>query len=104
MLPAEGQEVDHVNLDTLDHRRVNLRLCTCRENHFNRRKYGNGSSGYKGVSWYRPYRKWRVYATKDGRTHHLGYFDTKADAARAYDAKARELFGEFARCNFEVDP
>jgi len=103
MLPAEGQEVDHVSIDTLDNRRANLRLCTAQENHFNRRRYSNGSSGHKGVSWYRPYGKWRAYVTKAGHTHHLGYFETKTDAARAYDSKARELFGEFARPNFTVE-
>jgi hypothetical protein len=100
MTPEQGLEVDHISGDTFDNRRANLRLCTIQENHFNRRRYSNGSSGYKGVSWYRPYSKWRAYATKAGRTHHLGYFDAAEDAAHAYDAAACNLFGEFAYLNF----
>jgi len=36
----------------------------------------------------------------DGKTIFLGYFDSELDAAKVYDDKARELFGDFAQLNF----
>jgi hypothetical protein len=103
-----GQVVDHINGDVLDCRRENLRICTVRENRANvvsskNRKLG----GYKGVSWHSTRGKW--FATirggiigLDGRrkTLFLGEFTDPAEAAHAYDKKAREVFGEFAALNF----
>jgi len=40
---------------------------------------------------------------KDGKSLYLGTYTDETDAARAYDAAARQKFGEFARCNFPAD-
>jgi hypothetical protein len=92
--------VDHINGDGLDNRRANLREVTNAQNHFNRAKSRIGSSQYKGVCWHRARRRWRADIMRDGRSRTLGYFDDEEAAARAYDAAARELFGEYARPNF----
>jgi hypothetical protein len=57
-----------------------------------------GISRYKGVS--RNREKWQARIKVDGKQSHLGIFTDEEDAARAYDAAARELFGEFAYLNF----
>lgn len=93
----EGQTIDHINQNGLDNRRENLRFCTTSENLHNRSSIG-GSSKYKGVS--RVKNKWRSYIWQDYKRIHLGYFEKEEDAARAYDIKAVELFGEFAKLNF----
>lgn len=102
--PGEGQEVDHINGNKLDNRRSNLRCCSHLENCFNRKNNKNNSSGYRGV--YRDKRRpsWRSYVRVGRKQCDLGSFKTAEDAARAYDASAKKLYGEFARLNFPVKP
>ena len=95
-----GLQVDHINGDTLDNRRANLRLCSNAENARNqRRPFGKKSSVFKGVCWNREHGRWVAYIKVDGRKIHLGYFDFETGAALAYDGAAQEYFGEFARVN-----
>lgn len=88
---------DHANMQKLDNRRCNLRVCTAAQNNANKPSL---TKRFKGVS--RP-AKWPnlIYGkiTHNGKTRHLGRFFTEEDAARAYDAAAVELYGEFARLN-----
>lgn len=59
------------------------------------------SSRYVGVHWHKENKKWVAQIRpKDRKICHLGYFDTEEEAARAYDRKARELYGDKARLNF----
>lgn len=88
-------EVDHKNGDALDNRRCNLRLCTHQQNMHNRKLSKNNTSGYKGISFRKRSQKW--YASINV---FIGSYDTSEEAARAYDTKAIELFGEFAKPNF----
>ena len=97
---VEGRHSDHVNLDGLDNRRANLRVCTHTENNRNSRKRKDNTSGYMGVSWYARRKKWQAIIGADREKHWLGYFDDIEEAARAYDAAALALHGEFATCNF----
>lgn len=98
---TKGEEVDHINHDTLDNRRENLRLASHSENMRNRKKYKSNTSGYKGVSWRNDIKKWHVQITFHNRRIHLGYFDDPIEAARAYDQAALLYFGDFANLNFE---
>lgn len=92
--------VDHINGNTRDNRRSNLRVCTQQENSRNRRIGKNNNSGFKGVSWKADIGKWRARIMVDRKEISLGAFDDKVSAARAYDNAAIEFFGEFARLNF----
>lgn len=101
----EGKVIDHVNGNGLDNRQANVRFATSQQNGWNKRKQrGNYSSQYKGVSWDKNRNVWRARIKYKGRSIHLGRFDTEEKAGRAYDAKARELFGEFAWLNFPERP
>lgn len=91
--------VDHVNGDGLDNRRANLRQATRGQNMANRRTPRTNRSGFKGVAKHRSGR-WQARIWHERRMRSLGLFATPEDAARAYDAAAKELFGEFARPNF----
>ena len=97
--PPKGMEVDHRYHDTLDCRRVNMRVCTRSQNQQNKVKY-KGSSKYKGVYWHTARDSWQTQIKHNGRTTYLGRFSDEADAAHVYDTKAREYFGEFAYLNF----
>lgn len=90
-----GLQVDHINGDTLDNRRDNLRICTHLENVMNRPGRG-GTSKYKGVFYDK--RRDRYYARHGGK--HIGSFRSEDDAARAYDDHVRALHGDYAWLNF----
>jgi hypothetical protein len=96
-----GKCADHINHNGLDNRRANLRIVTQEQNTWNKRKkHGNYSSRYKGVIWYKRSSKWKARIIYRGKDIFIGYFDDEESAAKAYDAKAQELFGEYAALNF----
>lgn len=101
---TRGKKYDHKDLNPLNNLRDNIRPATSGQNGMNRRKFMNGHSQYKGPSFYKAKGKWISQIMKDGKNYWLGYFDTDIDAAKAYDKKAIELFGEFANLNFPVVP
>lgn len=96
-------KVDHINGNGLDNRRANLRIGTGADN---ARNHGttHGSSKYKGVHWFKRRGLWTasIGITESGKSRKqiIGYYDSEEDAGLAYDRKALELFGEFARVNF----
>ncbi len=94
--------IDHKDGDCLNNRRSNIRPATRGQNEQNKGKgtYRAFTSRYKGVRWVERDKRWRATIKTDGRRIALGQFQSEEAAARAYDAAAREIFGEFARCNF----
>ena len=99
---VEGQEVDHINHDTLDNRRCNLRVCSHAQNLWNVRKRTGCTSEYKGVYWDAVREKWGVTIRTNGRTRGVGRFATELEAARVYDEAVRAERGEFAVTNLEA--
>jgi hypothetical protein len=96
---------DHINGDGLNNQRSNLRAAAPRQQQMNRRKQAaRCSSRFKGVFWYKRSGRWQANIRLDGKQYHLGYFTDEVEAARAYDAAAAVMFGEFARLNFERLP
>jgi hypothetical protein len=92
--------VDHQNHNGLDNRRSNLRIATLAQNGWNRRKTtAKCTSRYKGVCWSKREGMWHAQIKHNGKQNTIGYFDDEQKAARAYDTKAKELFGEFATLN-----
>lgn len=100
ILNANGAVIDHVDHDGLNNTRANLRTVTKRENRQNSRKRTPGLSSFKGVTWKSSHNKWNARITIEGKTKHLGYFDSEIEAATAYDAAARQHFQSFAHTNF----
>ncbi len=97
-------EVNHINQNTLDNRRENLRLATTQQNQFNRKLQKNNKSGFKGVVFHDSgghhlKRPWRVFIQINKKKKHVGYFQTPEEAARAYDDAAVEHYGEYALTN-----
>ncbi|MBN1361996.1 MAG: HNH endonuclease [Sedimentisphaerales bacterium] len=103
MNAPEGSVVDHKNHNSLNNRRRNLRLCTQKENSRNAVPNRRGTSRFKGVYFLKRTGKWIATINYNGKTMHLGSFDDEIEAAKAYDRKAHELFGEFAYLNFPED-
>lgn len=96
---TKDKVIDHINGNTLDNRRFNLRICDINENVRNSKISKSNKSGLKGVSWYKTSNKWRASITMKSRTINLGHFKTKEEAAIVYDIWAIFYFGEFARTN-----
>ena len=96
----KGMDVDHINGNPLDNRKSNLRICTHTENNRNRGANKNNTSGYKGAYWHKQNKKWRAQIVRNNKAIHIGLYESKEEAARAYDKKAKELHGEFAYLNF----
>jgi len=90
---------DHINGNSLDNRRSNLRICTMTQNNQNTRLSVDNTSGFKGVGYLKSTKKWRAYITKNSKQIFLGTFFTKKKAALAYNVAAKQYFGEFARLN-----
>jgi hypothetical protein len=96
-----GFLVDHVNNNSLDDRKSNLRPATPSQNICNRRLSKAGcSSKYRGVFWYKRAKKWCAAINHERKYIRLGLFSSEIEAAKAYDAAARKYHGEFARLNF----
>lgn len=91
---------DHINHNTLDNRRDNLRICTQQQNEMNRKPNKNTSSQFKGVTWNKQRGKWMTRISINGVRKYLGYFALEELAALAYDMIAIREHGEFACLNF----
>lgn len=100
----DEQQVDHRDGNGLNNRRKNLRCASNAQNAYNMALRPNSLSGYKGVSRYSSHNRytgeWVASIKHNGKKLYLGKFIDPKDAALAYDAKAKELFGEFAWLNF----
>lgn len=90
---------DHINGNTLDNRKCNLRLCNKQQNSWNRKIHKNNSSGYKGVIFIKSLNKYKSLIIYNKKLYYLGVFYDKKDAAKAYNKAAIKFFGEFAKLN-----
>lgn len=97
MNPPAGMLVDHINGDTLDNRRCNLRVCTKGQNQMNMRRNSRNTSGYRGVHWHALRGKWVAMIKVNGERHYLGLFESVEAAATAYAEASRKYHGEFGR-------
>lgn len=102
--PPDGFESDHINHNGLDNRRANLRACTRSQNQQNKKAKLGVTSQYKGVHYRlgKLKKHWIAQIQINKKSIYLGYFKNEIAAAKAYDSKAVELFGDFAYLNFRI--
>jgi len=102
MSAPDGVNVDHIDHDTLNNQRLNLRLCTVTQNNQNLNMRKDNTSGYKGVTLDKSTGHWKPLLYVDGEPFSFGCYKEKHHAALAYDLWATDLHGEFASTNFPV--
>ena len=83
MNPPKGMDTDHINGNTCDNRRQNLRVCTRSENMQNRGKQKTNTSGFVGVV--ASGKNWKAQMRHEGKHIYFGTYRTRAEAARARD-------------------
>lgn len=81
----QGQFVDHINGNSLDNRKENLRIASRADNMQNTRKRANGSSVFKGVDYKKRQKCWRARLYINGKQYNLGNYGTEIEAAEAYN-------------------
>ena len=89
-------EVDHINGDSLDNRKCNLRVCTHDKNLKNQKLHSNNTSGYSGVNWDKNKRRWVAEIIVDGKRIRKR-FKSKNEAIAKRKEWEKLYFGEYAR-------
>jgi len=97
--PNDGKFTDHIDMNGLNNQRKNLRVATKGQNEANQIKYRNNTSGFKGVSWHKGTEKWEAKIMVNSQSKYLGLFNSRIDAAHAYNDAAIKYHGDFARLN-----
>lgn len=92
-----GMDVDHINGNSLDNRRSNLRACTHAQNMQNMKLSKSNKSGYRGVYWDKQCGKWRSRFSANGKMVEVGTFHDKYEAVLAYERASTDHYGEFKR-------
>jgi hypothetical protein len=95
--------IDHKNGARSDNKWENLRLATDQQNSVNRKKKGGTSSVYHGVTFRFDIGKWSAQLKEQGKHISCGVFATELEAAQAYDSRAQQLRGPFAKLNFPAE-
>lgn len=96
---TKGKYVDHINHDTLDNQKGNLRICSQSQNMANARRPSHNTSGYKGVHFHKKAKKYSASMQIHGKSKHLGLFLSAVEAAKAYNKAALSVWGDFAYIN-----
>ena len=104
ILDPDGQrprsvKADHIDGDTLNNQRSNLRFVTDSVSNINRRLFKTNVSGFRGVHWVTDKQRWRAGLKLNGKVHWGGLFDTALEAGRAYNALAILHYGTDAQLN-----
>ena len=91
--------VDHANMNTLDNRKVNLRVCTKAQNQANHKLNKLNTSGYNGVTWNKRRNMWQSQISIKNENKVIGNFFGKEEAALAFNFAAIQYRGKFSRLN-----
>lgn len=95
--------IDHKDRNGFNNKWENLREVTISQNAANSFRKVKNKAGFKGVKFMTDHARikpWEASIHKNGKYYYIGAFKTAEEAAKAYDKKALELYGEYAKTNF----
>lgn len=95
--PHDKRQGDHINGNTLDNRRSNLRICTIAENTRNMKRHKSNQTGFKGIQLNKKSGKYIARICVNLKQIHLGYFSTPEEAHTAYCEASKKYHGEYGR-------
>jgi hypothetical protein len=95
MQANDGFDVDHIDGDTFNNKRSNLRICIHSDNLCNSRRRSDNKSGHRGIGYDKKGDRWVAETTYRGSRIRIGRYKTKEEAVAKYEEYARELFGVF---------
>lgn len=93
----DGYVVDHIDGNTLNNQKSNLRICTQKDNVRNSSNYSSMMGNYKGVT--KREKSFMVRIGVDFDRIYIGRFSDEIAAANAYNYYAKIYHGEFAKVN-----
>ena len=96
MSTPQGLVCDHINGNTLDNRKCNLRNCHKVENNWNRGAQKNNSLGLKNITYRKDINKYRVIIGKNGKTVFDAHFKSLQDAINARNCASKMYHGEYS--------
>ena len=91
----EDMNIDHINHNTLNNRKYNLRICTVQENNRNHRLHKTNTSGINGVSWNKTNNCWSIFISVDNKTVYLGSSNNINEAEKLRKEADNKIFKEF---------
>ena len=91
-----NNQIDHINGNTLDNRKQNLRVVTSRQNSLNSSTRKDNTSGVTGVCWDKRRRKWLVRIYENGKEINLGYYDDFDTAVTVRKNAEEKYYGEYS--------
>lgn len=97
---GDARVVDHIDHNSLNNQRSNIRICRQQQNCFNQNSHKDAISPYVGVTRHTGWDKYIVRFWHQSKNIYLGAFDDKIEAAKAHDRAALKYRGEFAFLNF----
>lgn len=93
----DGKICDHINGNTLDNRKENLRICSKKENQRNCRKHKDNKTGFKGIYYQKGAKKYHSQISVNSKIIYLGLFNSPVDAHAAYCQASAKYHGDFGR-------
>jgi hypothetical protein len=97
--PKDGEKVDHINGNTFDNRKINLRIVNSSQNGMNCSISSNNTSGHTGVHFHKKTKLWRANIYVDGKLIYLGNYKEIGDAIKARKMAEEKYFREYSRNN-----
>jgi len=91
---GDGKIIDHINRDSLDNRKENLRVVSNTENSRNHKNFSTNTSGYNGVDWMEKIKRWRARITVNYKEVYLGVYPEIKGAIKARKQGDIKYWGE----------